>query len=151
MWQYPSGENTHAVSAATSRTHGANCHSAVYIAPAGDPGTEDRSMVGTTCDWIGTNDEKGTRMARTKILDEDMANNRAKLIPIAICVDRSWSMDDGTKKPDLEAGLKKFYSDIEADPRTRYGADLCLIGFSGEPAVMQPFTGIDSVERDVVT
>lgn len=88
-------------------------------------------------------------MARTKILDEDMANNRSKLIPIAICVDRSWSMSEGTKKPDLEAALKKFYSDIEADPRTRYGADLCLIGFSGEAAVMQPFTGIESVERDV--
>lgn len=88
-------------------------------------------------------------MARTKILDEDMANNRSKLIPIAICVDRSWSMKEGTKKPDLEAALKKFYSDIEADPRTRYGADLCLIGFSGEAAVMQPFTSIDSVERDV--
>ncbi len=88
-------------------------------------------------------------MARTKILDEDMANNRSKLIPIAICVDRSWSMADGTKKPDLEAALEKFYSDIEADPRTRYGADLCLIGFSGQATVMQPFTSIDTVMRDV--
>lgn len=88
-------------------------------------------------------------MARTKILDEDMANNRSKLIPIAICVDRSWSMNEGTKKPDLEAALKKFYRDVEDDPRTRYGADLCLIGFSGEAAVIQPFTGIDSVDRDV--
>jgi len=93
--------------------------------------------------------EKGALMARTKILDEDMANNRSKLIPIAICVDRSWSMNEGTKKPDLEAALKKFYRDVEDDPRTRYGADLCLIGFSGEAAVIQPFTGIDSVDRDV--
>lgn len=88
-------------------------------------------------------------MARTKILDEDMANNRSKLIPIAICIDRSGSMGEGTKKPDLEAALKKFYTDIEADPRTRYGADMCLIGFSGEAAVMQPFSSIDAVERDV--
>ena len=88
-------------------------------------------------------------MARTKILDEDMANNRSKLIPIAICVDRSWSMNEGTKKTDLEAALKKFYGDIEADPRTRYGADMCLIGFSGEAAVMHPFTSIDEVDRDV--
>lgn len=93
--------------------------------------------------------EKGALMARTKILDEDMANNRSKLIPIAICVDRSWSMNEGTKKPDLEVALKKFYRDVEDDPRTRYGADLCLIGFSGEAAVIQPFTGIDSVDRDV--
>jgi uncharacterized protein YegL len=78
-----------------------------------------------------------------------MANNRSKLIPIAICVDRSLSMNEGTKKSDLEAGLKKFYSDIESDPRTRYGADLCLIGFSGAAAVMQPFTDINSVDRDV--
>jgi uncharacterized protein YegL len=88
-------------------------------------------------------------MARTRILDEDMANNRSKLIPIAICVDRSWSMSEGTKKPDLETALKKFYSDIEADPRTRYGADLCLIGFSGDAHVMQPFSSIDAVQRDV--
>lgn len=88
-------------------------------------------------------------MARKRILDEDMANNRSKLIPIAICVDRSWSMNEGTKKPDLEAGLKKFYSDIEADPRTRYGADLCLIGFSGTAAVMQPFADINTVDQDV--
>lgn len=88
-------------------------------------------------------------MARTKIRDEEMANNRSKLIPIAICVDRSWSMNEGTKKPDLEAAIKKFYTDIEADPRTRYGADLCLVGFSGEAAVMQPFTSIESVDRDV--
>ncbi|MGO3778036.1 MAG: vWA domain-containing protein [Canibacter sp.] len=88
-------------------------------------------------------------MARKRILDEDMANNRSKLIPIAICVDRSWSMGEGTKKTDLEAGLKKFYSDIEADPRTRYGADLCLIGFSGSASVMQPFTDINSIDRDV--
>lgn len=88
-------------------------------------------------------------MARTKILDEEMANNRSKLIPIAICVDRSWSMSEGTKKPDLEAALKKFYNDIEADPRTRYGADLCLIGFSGDADVMQPFSSIDLVQREV--
>jgi uncharacterized protein YegL len=88
-------------------------------------------------------------MARIKLLDQEMANNRSKLIPIAICVDLSWSMSEGTKKPDLEAALKKFYGDIEADPRTRYGADLCLIGFSGEAAVMQSFTSIDSVYRDV--
>ncbi|AXT84668.1 hypothetical protein C6I20_05325 [Aeromicrobium sp. A1-2] len=87
-------------------------------------------------------------MARTKILDEDMANNRSKLIPIAICVDRSGSMSEGTKKPDLEAALKRFYDDIEADPRTRYGADLCLIAFSGTAEVVQPFASIDSVDRN---
>ncbi len=87
-------------------------------------------------------------MARTKILDEDMANNRSKLIPIAICVDRSGSMGEGTKKPDLETALKKFYRDIEADPRTRYGADLCLIAFSGTADVVQPFSSIDRVDRD---
>lgn len=86
-------------------------------------------------------------MARTRILDEDMANNRSKLIPIAICVDRSWSMAEGTKKSDLEAAIRKFYNDIEADPRTRYGADLCLIGFSGSASVMQPFTSIEGVNR----
>jgi len=58
-------------------------------------------------------------------------------------------MSEGTKKPDLESALKKFYEDIEADPRTRYGADLCLIGFSGEATVMQPYTSIDSVKRDI--
>ncbi len=87
-------------------------------------------------------------MARVKLFDEDLAENPTKRVAVAICIDTSGSMG-GAKAEQLVAALKSFYQDVDSDPAAHAAAEICIVNFNDGASVIQPYAGIEKVQRDV--
>lgn len=72
---------------------------------------------------------------------ENLRNNPAPRIPVALCLDNSGSMA-GDPINELNAGIKLFYEAVLSDEVVMYSVDLCIISFDDEAVIVQDFCTI---------
>ncbi|TLD84772.1 vWA domain-containing protein [Helicobacter trogontum] len=67
-----------------------------------------------------------------EIIEDELADNPTKRVPVCLCLDTSGSMD-GSPIMQLNEGVKLFYKAINDDVVAKQSADVCIVtfGFNG--------------------
>ncbi|MBD9699450.1 VWA domain-containing protein [Flavimobilis sp. GY10621] len=85
-------------------------------------------------------------MARINIENEDLFENPAPRVPVALCLDTSGSMD-GAPIRELVAGVNQFFDAIDKDEDAHDAAEICIVEFNSGTKVIQDFAGVDRAQR----
>jgi uncharacterized protein YegL len=91
----------------------------------------------------------------------ELINNTSKRLPVVLCIDTSYSMNqdattmkhkaqDGNRKIDLvNKGINTFFEIVDQKDISRDTVDLCIITFDSEAKVIRDFSNINPVEPEV--
>ena len=84
--------------------------------------------------------------------NSDLVRNAAIRLPVCLCVDASYSMHNGHRMQQVNAGVRRFIQEIGLNPYAVDSVELCIISFGGERArVEQEFALVRSMQyRDIV-
>ncbi len=73
---------------------------------------------------------------------EDLVNNPTTRLPVCFCLDVSGSMS-GEPIEELNRGVREFYQAIKDDEMALYSAEVCIVTFGGNDAVvLQDFASL---------
>lgn len=80
---------------------------------------------------------------------KDLVDNPAPRTPCVLLLDTSRSME-GDPIQRLEEGVRQFLDDITKDTMSRWSAEIAIVTFGGEPAVVADFSLVDKITPPVL-
>lgn len=74
-------------------------------------------------------------------IDDELADNPTKRVPVCLCLDVSGSMS-GSSITQLNEGVKLFYEAVNDDIVAKQSADVCVVTFDDRASKVQDFQNI---------
>ncbi|WP_438855608.1 vWA domain-containing protein [Agromyces sp. M3QZ16-3] len=85
-------------------------------------------------------------MVKLNIGADDLASNPTRRVPVALCIDTSYSML-GEKMTELIECINLFYDAVDDDDDAHDSAEIAIVQFDDAASVIQDFASIERLQR----